>query len=288
MSMFYEGAAGPDILTLQQHLRAVGFNPGRLDGYFGPATKAAVRAFQASADLLADGVAGPRTLGALGLVRDTRLPSILPCVTPGLVAELFPYTPLEHIQTYLPHVLQALTAYELTDKTMVLLALATIRAEAEDFVPRSEGPSPSNTSPEGSCFDLYDYRRDLGNHGPGDGARFKGRGFVQLTGRACYQRYSAALGLGGQLVECPEQANVPHLAARLLAIFLHERERHLKEAVLEHNLPSARRLVNGRRVGLERFVETFQRGAVLLTAKVVMQHMVNPVPAAPVLEAAAL
>ncbi len=48
----------------------------------------------------------------------------------------------------------------------------------------------------------YEGRKDLGNTQPGDGARYKGRGLVQLTGRANYLEYGQALGL--DLVEHPE------------------------------------------------------------------------------------
>jgi hypothetical protein len=39
-------ARGPAVVTLQNKLKAAGFNPGAADGAFGPNTPAAVKAFQ--------------------------------------------------------------------------------------------------------------------------------------------------------------------------------------------------------------------------------------------------
>jgi N-acetylmuramoyl-L-alanine amidase len=57
--------SGPAILDIQNKLKAKGFNPGTIDGVFGPHTQAAVVAFQVSLGLTADGEVGPLTAKAL-------------------------------------------------------------------------------------------------------------------------------------------------------------------------------------------------------------------------------
>jgi predicted acylesterase/phospholipase RssA len=69
MSILKEGSSGPEVIELQESLKNLGFNPGIIDGDFGPTTKAAVIAFQNSKELLADGIVGLRTKAALGLLR---------------------------------------------------------------------------------------------------------------------------------------------------------------------------------------------------------------------------
>ena len=181
-------------------------------------------AFQFSEELVPDGIAGPRTLKALSLIENGDCPSAIPGVTVEIVSKMFPSTPVRNIQVNLPFVLASLVASALADKPMVLMALATIRAETEGFVPISEGKSRYNTSPNGHPFDLYDNRKDLGNRGAPDGDRFKGRGFIQLTGRANYNQHGQAIGLGNGLIANPDQANDPTIAAHLLASFIKSKE----------------------------------------------------------------
>lgn len=53
------------VRVLQQRLRALGQQPGPVDGLYGPLTEGAVQRFQSSVGLVIDGIAGPRTLRAL-------------------------------------------------------------------------------------------------------------------------------------------------------------------------------------------------------------------------------
>jgi peptidoglycan L-alanyl-D-glutamate endopeptidase CwlK len=254
------GSAGPDVAALQDHLRELGFSPGTTDGIFGPSTFEAVIAFQRREGLLPDGIAGPRTAAALALPDPPPIPSAILLVTTEIAARMFPQTPLRNVEQNLPVVLQALLAPQLTEKSMILMALATIRAEAESFQPLSEIQSASNTSPGGAPFDLYDHRKDLGNQGPPDGGRFRGRGFVQLTGRANYLVNGRDIGLADQLLGNPELANSPDTAARLLANFLKRQEYRIKQALLLGDLKMARCLVNGGSNGLNKFIDAYQTG----------------------------
>lgn len=261
MATLKRGSRGAEVKRLQRELEKRGFPCGGVDGDFGAATEAAVMAFQASEGLLVDGVAGPRTLAALGLAKkEDTWPDVIPGVTAQAVSYMFPYTPLDNIEANLPPVCDALVERGLTDKPMVLMALATIRAETESFEPAAEGRSRYNTSPGGHPFDLYDNRRDLGNQGPPDGERYRGRGYIQLTGRFNYQKYGAVVGLSGKLIQKPELASDPKIAGQLLASFLKDKEVAIKQALIARDLATARKLVNGGHHGLDRFSEAFARG----------------------------
>ncbi len=184
-------------------------------------------------------------------------------LTPEQIAPAFPDARPANIAKHWPFVSDALLENRLTSPRIVAYALGTIAAESAGFVPLSELRSKYNTRVE--MFDAYEMRKDLGNTHPGDGAKFKGRGFIQLTGRANYTRYGERIGV--DLESSPEKANNPRIAAVLLALFIADRETRIMDALQAQDYALARRLVNGGRHGLGRFktaylsvMQVLQRG----------------------------
>lgn len=60
----------------------------------------------------------------------------------------------------------------------------------------------------------YEGRKDLGNTVAGDGRKFKGRGYVQITGRRNYTDWGKRLGV--DLLKEPQLAATPAMAVRIL------------------------------------------------------------------------
>lgn len=102
-------------------------------------------------------------------------------------------------------ILQECASHGITSKNQLAYVLATVHHESclgawmREFA-------------DGTA---YENRDDLGNNQPGDGPRYKGRGFVQLTGRSNYTKYAAILKI--DLVGNPELAAEPPHAAKILA-----------------------------------------------------------------------
>lgn len=256
--LLMRGNSGEAVVGLKKSLKtALGENAKLYAGLksgdeFNPDTETALRAWQSSVGLVPDGIAGPRSMAALGCYPACDLSFT---VDVPLVSTLFPFTKKSNISKNLPYVVAALHTFDLTSPEMVAIALGTIRAETEGFVPIPEYPSQYNTLPGKEPFSSYEKKRGLGNTKPGDGPRFKGRGFVQLTGRYNYQKFGDLLGI--PLTDNPDSACAPEVAACLLAAFLHAKKDKIEEYLKTDNLKGIRKVVNGGSHGLQRFSETY-------------------------------
>lgn len=96
-------------------------------------------------------------------------------------------------------------------------------------------------------FARYDGRRDLGNVRPGDGAKFHGRGILQLTGRANYRTYGAALGL--DLEGNPDLVADPGVGLLVACHFW--RSHGLNELADADDIEKITRKINGGKNGLD-------------------------------------
>lgn len=61
------GSRGDEVRRIQNKLKSLGFFNGTVDGIYGAKTQSAVKRYQQSVGITADGIAGPKTLLYLGL-----------------------------------------------------------------------------------------------------------------------------------------------------------------------------------------------------------------------------
>ncbi len=93
----------------------------------------------------------------------------------------------------------------------------------------------------------YEGRKDLGNVQPGDGKLFKGRGPIQITGRANYRRYGARVGI--DIERHPEIAALPSIGLHLALEYW--RVNGLNTLADADNVLGITRLINGGTNGLD-------------------------------------
>ena len=93
----------------------------------------------------------------------------------------------------------------------------------------------------------YEGRADLGNTQPGDGKRYKGRGPIQLTGRANYRRFGRKIGI--DLEAHPEI--VSHPSVGLLVGMMYWDDRHLNGYADTDDIVAITKRINGGTNGMD-------------------------------------
>jgi hypothetical protein len=144
--------------------------------------------------------------------------------------------PRANVEKSWPALLGALHMRSIADRLVQVGTIATVGTEVWSFIPVSErGEHPE--------YDTGRLAARLGNtpEADGDGQKYEGRGFIQLTGLANYTTYGEALGL--DLVNNPDLALQPDTAAAILALYF--RKRGVDAACMRCDWRAVRKLVNG-------------------------------------------
>jgi predicted chitinase len=162
--------------------------------------------------------------------------------------------PASNVTTYLPHIVNALKEFGIYDRLTLIATVATIAVEVGSFAPIHEYG-------DAKYFSRYDGRTDLGNTQPGDGARFHGRGFIQLTGRANYRQYGNKLGV--DLENNPDLALDPTISARILVAYFVNRG--IQFAARAENWKQVRIAVNGGTNGWDTFIGAVNKAKQFIT-----------------------
>jgi putative chitinase len=162
------------------------------------------------------------------------------------LSAIYKEAPQERIIRWRPFINWAMQQYDIhTTKERVAMFLAQIGHESGRLRHVLEIASG----------EAYEGRKDLGNTEPGDGVRFKGRGLIQVTGRANYKQVGEALGL--PLLEHPELLEIPRHAAHSAAWWWDSR--NLNRFADVGDIRGCTRIINGGFNGLEDRILLYKR-----------------------------
>ncbi|PDT05722.1 peptidoglycan-binding protein [Rhizobium chutanense] len=122
------------------------------------------------------------------------------------------------------------------------------------------------TTEEYASGAAYEARTDLGNTQPGDGKRYKGRGPIQLTGRANYRLFTAWLRKINP--DCPDFEANPDLVELFpwagWAVFYFWSEKKLNAYADRDDLVGETRVINGGRNGLDHRAELLAKAKTVI------------------------
>ena len=166
---------------------------------------------------------------------------------------ILPRLPATKRATHLPFLQSAMTEFAIDRPAREAAFVAQLAHESGElrFMEEIWGPTPAQRRYEPPST----LATTLGNTEPGDGKRFKGRGPIQITGRANYTRFGDLLGL--DLVADPPLAAVPEVAFRVAGLFWSKRGlNELADLATAESFREITRRINGGFNGLadrERF-----------------------------------
>ena len=194
------GSKGQEVKALQEKLGI------SADGDFGPGTEAKLKEWQAANGLTADGIAGPTTLGKLGIAASA--PAAAPVAIPPSAFKL------DKLKGHIPDAVIAqipdtAAKFGITNTLRLAHFLAQCGHESGGFKAVSENLNysadglkkifpkyfPGNLSesyarnPEKIANKVYSSRMGNGDEASGDGWKYKGAGYIQLTGKSNYAAF---------------------------------------------------------------------------------------------------
>ena len=155
-------------------------------------------------------------------------------------------------RSYLPHLNAAMREFGIASAVRVAHFLGQLGHESAGLLYMEE-------IADGSA---YEGRADLGNVHPGDGRRYKGRGPIQLTGRANYRAAGAALGL--DLEGNPFRAADPDVAFRSAGWYWRSRGLNALADLGDAGFDEITRRVNGGFNGYEDRLAYYRRAKEIL------------------------
>jgi hypothetical protein len=182
---------------------------------------------------------------------------------------------VENIDANWPPITAALQKHDAWSNLVAIAALATVRVETLHFKPVREFGGDDYLRNHYDVTVNPAKARMLGNSDPGDGIRYCGRGFIQLTGRANYKQFGEWIGV--DLEGNPDLALDPQIGAEVFALYF--KAKGCVGAANQKQWIKVRRLVNGGTNNLQLFLKIIAWLDRELSAVIEPGSVANDVPA---------